>query len=177
MPKKVYNVKIKVYLDAIQKIFAGNTELGTLDNPYPADSFFEIKCPGANFWGPLKNVLVIENDATYQWSVDSSDDTPISIPDSENAYIQFAMLVPDADDNKWKKIFSDAPEMDPVSKKIKVKPQQKNNELFVLNSAVDLTPTVPLKYSILFKFEDSKGNTKYGLIDPISETMPPPVYP
>lgn len=176
MPKKVYDVQVTVYPRSILRFYNDNPSLGTIKNPYPADAFFDVKCPAATFWGPMKNVLLIDSDCTYEWSVTSGDDIPISLVDDEDTFLEFAMVSPGASDQKWKKVFSDAPQMG-SDKKIKVGPVNKNSEKFQLNSAVTVDPTVRLKYSILFKFTAPDNTIKYGLIDPQSMTMPPPIEP
>jgi hypothetical protein len=73
----------------------------------------------------------------------------------------------------------DAPDMDPKTKKIKVKSKVQGENIFELNTPSKIDQSVSLKYSFLFEFTDDKGKVKYGSIDPLSKTVPPPppVYP
>ena len=58
MKPTVYPVQVRVFLKELQKFYEDNTDYGTLQKPYPADSFYELICPYATFYGPLKNIML-----------------------------------------------------------------------------------------------------------------------
>lgn len=174
MKQTVYQVQVRVYLTELQQFYADNSDYGTLGKPYPANSFFELKCPKATFWGPLKNILVLESDCTYQWSIVSKDDVPVSFAGTDNPFMEFQMLSKNPSQQKWDKIFNN-PTV--VGDKVKVKPAKKDENTYELDTQPDIEPSVRLKYSFLFEFTDKSGVLKYGLIDPDSTTQPIPPPP
>lgn len=170
MKPTIYQVQVKVYLEELQQFYADNPSYGTIDKPYPANSFFELKCPGAKFWGPLKNILILESDSTYQWSIVSKDDAIVKFSKGDDSFLEFEMLSPDPTPQKWSKIFEN-PTVE--GDKVKVKPSKKDENVYDLDTITEVAPSVRMKYSFLFEFIDN-GTVKYGTIDPDGVTVPPP---
>ncbi|MFA9390905.1 MAG: hypothetical protein ACERKD_13930 [Prolixibacteraceae bacterium] len=171
MKPTVYQVQVRVFLKELQKFYEDNSDYGTLQKPYPANSFFEVICPKAKFWGPLKNILILDSDCTYQWSIVSKDGIPVTFSSADDSFMEFEMLSKDPSPQKWGKIFEN-PTMD--KDKVKVKSTKKDNDFFELDTTLNIEPSVRLKYSFLFEFTDDSGDVKYGSIDPDGSTTPPP---
>ena len=174
MKQTVYQVQVRVFLKELQKYYEDNPDYGTVEKPYPADSFHQVICPYATFYGPLKNIMLYDANCTYVWSIESADGSVVSFASNENSGMELEMIDPDPTNAKWKKIFEDAPEMDPKTKKVKVKPKKKGKDVFELSTAADATPSAKFKFSFLFEFTDASGALKYGIIDPDGSLKPPP---
>jgi len=91
--------------------------------------------------------------------------------------MELEMIAKNPTNEKWKKIFSNAPDMDPVTKKVKVKNKITGENLFELSTVEKTDPSVKMKFSFVFDFLDKDKKLKYGSIDPQQSTLPPPTFP
>lgn len=174
MKPTLYKIQIRVFISELMDFYKDNPSYGTKDLPYPADSFYQLISPYASFFGPLKNILLIDNNCTYQWIIESTDGRSVEFSGNDGAGMDIEMISQDQTNQKWKKVFKDAPDMDPKTKKLKIKSKTKGENNFDLTSPNQVEPTVKMKYSFLFEFNDDNGITKYASIDPDTVTVPPP---
>lgn len=174
MNPTIYQVQIRVFLRELVDYYKDNPDYGTKDKPYPAGSFYMLISPYAQFFGPLRDILLLQPNATYQWIIESNDGTPVSFTGDDQSGMELEMIAKSPTNEKWKKVFADAPDMDPVTKKVKVKSNKAGKEIFELTTPEKLDPSVKMKYSFLFEFTDDQGILKYGVIDPDGMTEPPP---
>jgi hypothetical protein len=154
--------------------FKDDPRFGSKDKPYKADMFYEVLSPYAHFYGPLKNILVFEENARYVWSVESADGKKLifsSINDTPEMDLE--MITDKPSEDKWNKVFQKPPKMQPDGR-LKLKSAEKSSNVFSLETTENLKDGGKIKYSFLFEFEDSNGKTKYGIVDPVADTYPPP---
>ena len=175
MSNTIYKVQIRVYTDELMKFYKGNPEYGSKDKPYPAELFYEMVSPYASFYGPLRNILVLQNNCIYQWVLEAVNGIPLKFSSSDDdSQMDMEMITNDPSNEKWKKVFKDAPDMQPDGK-LKVKTKNPNENVFDLKTSTDVSGNGQIKYNFLFEFKDGNGNTKFGLIDPLADTeLPPP---
>lgn len=173
MTDRVYYVNIRVYLKELLAYYKDNPDYGTTPtNPFPADFFSEIIAPSSAFYGPLRNIMVFQDDAVYKWTIDSADGTPISFAKNNDAEMIMEMITNEPSKQKWQKVFKNPPDPDNKGRlKIKNSPQGEN--IFSMTTNTNIKDGGKIKYSFLFEFEVD-GITKYGAIDPIGDTTPPP---
>ncbi|MBN1769154.1 MAG: hypothetical protein JW842_11660 [Prolixibacteraceae bacterium] len=177
MKSKTYQVSIRVYIDEMMAFYEDDPRLGTFENPYKADMFYEVLSPYALFYGPLRNILIFEENSKYVWIVESSDGKPLRFAsDNEVPEMDMEMITDTPTEKKWKKVFKDAPQMQ-SNGKIKLKSKSKSSNAFSLETTGDVKNGGRVKYTFLFEFEDVKGNLKYGIVDPVGDTYPPPPPP
>ena len=175
--KNFYQVQVRVYTSEMMEFYKNDPEYGTKAKPYMADSFSEIISPYALFYGPLKNILLFQNDSTYQFKLDSSDGRPLTFSkDLDSPEMDMVMITDKPSNEKWKKIFKNAPDMQPNGK-VKVKSKKPGNNVFELETTSDVANGGTIKYSFYFEFDDDKGVTKYAMIDPEGSAWPPPPPP
>lgn len=174
MNPTIYQVKIRVFLRELVDFYKDNPDYGTKEKPYPAESFYQLISPYAQFYGPLRDILLLQANATYQWIIESTDGTPVSFSGDDQSNMELEMITKNPTNEKWKKVFSNVPDMDPNTKKVKVKSKKAGKEIFELDTSEKMDPTVKMKYSFLFEFTDEKGVLRYGYIDPETTTLPPP---
>jgi len=177
MNPTIYQVQIRVFLRELVDYFKDNPDYGTKEKPYPAESFYMLISPYAQFYGPLRDILLLQPNATYQWIIESNDGTPVSFSGDDQSNMELEMIAKNPTNEKWKKIFSNAPDMDPVTKKVKVKNKITGENLFELSTVEKTDPSVKMKYSFVFDFLDKDKKLKYGSIDPQQSTLPPPTFP
>lgn len=174
MEKTVYQIKIRIYISEMIDFYRGNPEYGTIAKPYPADSFYELISPFAQFYGPLKNILIFQDNSTYQWVLESTDETSIVLSDSNDGVaMEMEMITNKPSDTKWEKVFKNAPKMQ-ANGKIKIKSKGSKKNIIEMETSSDIAESDCIKYSILFEFQDKNGVKKYAYIDPQVNTSPPP---
>jgi hypothetical protein len=177
MKPTTYQVRIRVYIPEMMNFFQDDPRLGSKDKPYKADMFYQVLSPYAHFYGPLRNILVFEKNARYVWSVESADGKELrftAINDSPEMDLE--MITDKPSDDKWNKVFKKPPKMQPDGK-LKLKSNESSSNVFSLETTGNLKDGGKIKYSFLFEFEDIKGNTNYGLVDPCADLYPPPPPP
>lgn len=172
MTDKVYYVKFRVYLKELLEFYKDNPNYGTLSKPLPADSFCEIVAPSSVFYGPLRNIMVFQDDAIYRWTIESIDGTPISFTQGDNAEMTMEMITEQPTKQKWEKVFKNPPNPDSEGK-LKIKNKTKDENIFEMTTNTNIKGGGNIKYSFRFEFEIN-GTTMYGLIDPTSSTETPP---
>ena len=176
MEKTVFQIQIRIFLPEMIRFYKDNPEYGTLKKPYPADSFYQLISSYAKFYGPMKNILIFQNNCIYNWIIESADGTPLEFnTTTDEPEMDMEMMTNKPSNAKWKKLFDNAPDMLP-SGKVKVKSIKTKKNEFELETSSDVADGGSIKYSFLFKFKDEKEETKYGIIDPIGGSMPPPPY-
>ncbi|MCF8361357.1 MAG: hypothetical protein K9G70_01910 [Prolixibacteraceae bacterium] len=169
-----YQVKIRVYIPEMLNFFKEDPRLGTKENPYKADMFYEVLSPYAHFYGPLRNILVFEKNAKYVWSVESADGEELHFTSiNDTPEMELEMITDKPSDEKWNKVFKKPPKMQPDGK-LKLKSSVRSSNVFSLETTENIEDGGKIKYSFLFEFEDIKGDTKYGIVDPVSDFYPPP---
>jgi hypothetical protein len=173
MEPNVYVVQVRVYTSEMMRFFNDDPAYGTKEKPYPADSFSEIISPYATFYGPLKNIILFQNNSVYQWKLESSDGRPLAFSSTKSDQgMELEMITDKPSDKKWKKIFKNAPAMQ-ADGKVKVKSKESGKNVFELETTDDVAGGGGLKYSFLVEF-DHNGKTLYAMIDPYGRTYPPP---
>jgi hypothetical protein len=171
-----YVLTVRVYTSEMMEFFKDDPKFGTKEKPYQADSFSEIVSPYAKFYGPQKNILIFENNSVYQWELESSDGRPLTFSKSDDApELDMVMITNSPSNQKWKKVFKNAPEMQ-ADGKIRVKSKSPDKNVFQLETSDNLTDGGKVKYSLLFEFEH-EGEVKFAAIDPFGDTWPPPPPP
>lgn len=177
-------VILRIYINEMMAYFKNSNEYGiTKAKPYPADSFYELISPSSVFYGSLRNIMVFRSSCIYRWVLESYEGIQLRFS-NENVgdfgIMKMEMIVePNPTKEDWKKIFvfEEEPDVE-LDGKLKVKNTIQNENIFELETTRDILNHCKIKYSILFEFEDSEGNTKYGSIDPYSDTtIPPPQWP
>lgn len=169
-----YEVKIRVYIPEMLNFFSDDSRLGTKENPYKADTFYEVLSPYAHFYGPLRNILVFEKNARYVWLIESADGEPLHfVPTADVPEMEIEMITDKPSNEKWGKVFHKPPKMQPNGK-LKLKSTTASSNVFTIETSGDLKNGGKLKYSFLFEFADEKGNNKYGIVDPCADMYPPP---
>ncbi len=177
MQPKIFQVQLRVYIDEMMRFFADDPKLGTYENPYKADAFCEVLSPYAPFYGPLKNILLFESNSVYRWQIVDSNGKELSFSSSDKKPEMDMQMISDKPSNeKWKKMFPDAPEMSHQGK-IKLNSKKVDKNVFELQTSDDVSDGFKLKYSFLFEFTDAKGGVKYASIDPFGDHWPPPPPP
>lgn len=175
MKKRTVTIKLRVFTSDMMAFYSADPVCGTKEKPYPADAFFQLISSTALFYGPLKNILLFENDTVYRWIVESDKGEPLRFSKSVDAPEMLMEMITDKpSDEKWKKVFKDAPQMD-KSGKIKLKSKKAGSNSFELETSGDVKGGGKIKYSFIFEFENEKGELKYGQIDPHGESFPPPI--
>ena len=176
MTDKVYYVNIRVYLKELLSYYKDNPDYGAPDKPYPADFFSEIIAPSSVFYGPLRNIMVLKDDAVYRWTIDSADGTPILFNNSKDSEMVMEMITNQPSKEKWQKIFVNPPDPDDKGR-LKIKSKKPNESVFEMTTTNNIKGGGKIKYSFLFEF-DVNGVPKYGIIDPVVDpTDPPPDEP
>ena len=103
MKSKTYQVSIRVYIDEMVAFYENDPRLGTFENPYKADMFYEVISPYALFYGPLRNILIFEENSKYVWIVESSDGKPLRFAsDNEVPEMDMEMITDTPTEKKWK---------------------------------------------------------------------------
>lgn len=177
MKSKTYQVSIRVYIDEMMAFYEDDPRLGTFENPYKADMFYEVLSPYAHFYGPLRNILIFEENSTYVWTIESANGQLLRFASANDvSEMDMEMITDSPSEKKWKNVFKNAPKMQ-GNGKIKMKSKSKSSNEFSLGTTDDLKNGGRVKYSFLFEFEDVKGNLKYGMVDPVGDTYPPPPPP
>jgi hypothetical protein len=173
MKPDFYLLQVRVYVSEMMEFFKDDPEYGTKEKPYLADSFSQIICPYALFYGPLRNILVFRENGIYQWELEAVDGRPLTFSKtSDTPEMEMVMITNKPSDKKWKKVFKDAPDMQ-ADGKIRVKSKNTDKNVFKLETSDDVTDGGRIKYSFLFEF-DHNGEVKYGFIDPHGDFYPPP---
>lgn len=185
MATKTINVKVRVFIEEMLSYYQWDNSYGTIDKPFPAESFYLLEAPKAKFTGPLKDILVFENDTEFQWIIESVAGGIVNFVDlNGDSQLDMQMITSSPSQKKWDKTIKNAPQMDEKGK-IKFLPKDKGDsdgkriKEFVFTTTDSVPDDAIMKYSILFEFKDQKGNLKYGLVDPYggSNTPPPPPPP
>jgi hypothetical protein len=177
MKPNIYLIQIRVYTNEMMKFFSEDPSYGTKEKPYPADSFSQLISPYAVFYGPLKNILLFQNNSNYRWVIESADGKPLAFTSKDNApEMDMVMITDKPSDAKWEKIFPKAPKMK-SNGKVVLKSKNTGDNIFEIETSDDVKNGGKLKYSFTFEFENEKGELKYGTIDPHGDTYPPPLPP
>jgi len=176
MDKRIYVVKIRVYTDELLAFYKDDPSFGTKEKPLPAESFYELTSPYALFWGPLKNILIFDNDCIYNWEIETANGEQLDFSTNDESVMELKMLTDKPSEEKWRKVFKNAPAMDP-SGKIKIKPKTTTKNEFELQTSDNVADGGNIKYSFVFEFKTKSGGSKFAIIDPMSITMPPPPPP
>lgn len=176
MESLFYVLKVRVFVSEMMEFFKDDPKFGTKEKPYKADSFCEIISPYAMFYGPKKNILILQSNCIYQWEVESLDGRLLTFSKANDVSELDMDMVTDSPSNlKWKKVFKNAPEMQ-ADGKIRVKSKSPDKNVFQLETSDNVTGGGKVKYSLLFEFEH-KGEIKFANIDPYVDTWPPPPPP
>ena len=171
-----YVLKVRVYTSEMMEFFKDDPMYGTREKPFKADSFSEIVSPYAMFYGPQKNILVLQGNSIYQWELESSDGRSLTFSKSADMpELEMVKITDSSSNQKWEKIFKNAPEMQPDGK-IKVKSKYSDKNVFQIETTDNLSNGGKVKYSLLFEFEYN-GEIKFASIDPFVDTWPPPPPP
>jgi hypothetical protein len=174
MKPTTYQVKVRVYINEMMEYYKRNPEYGSREKPYPADFFHELIAPYCKFYGPLRNILVFEKNCNYRWEIRSDNGTLLQFSSSdEDVQLDMELITNEPSEKKWQDVFINAPIMQPDGK-LKVKSKSKGKDCFELETTSDIEAGGGIKYSFLFEFTDAKGDLRYGSIDPIADTYPPP---
>lgn len=177
METKIFQVQVRVYTSEMMEFFKDDPMYGTKEKPYMADSFSEIISPYAMFYGPLRNILLFQNDSIYQWKLESADGRPLIFSrDIDSPEMEMELITQKPTNEKWKKIFKNTPDMQPDGK-VKVKSKNSGKDVFELETTSNVDGGGSIKYSFYFEFDDDKGVTKYAMIDPNGSAWPPPPPP
>ncbi|MBN1926323.1 MAG: hypothetical protein JW798_10855 [Prolixibacteraceae bacterium] len=176
-------VNVRVYIDEMLDFFRNDNSYGTLEKPFPAESFYELVAPYAKFSGPLKNILVFENNTEYLCFIESVSGDDVNFVElGGDSQLDMWMITSSPSQEKWDKIIQNAPKMD-ADGKLKFKPEdrtsgaeKRNQKEFKFMTTSTVPDDVRLKFSILFEFTDKSGIVFYGNIDPwgSGESKPPP---
>ncbi len=183
MASKTIKVKIRVFIEEMLSFYQWDSSYGTINKPFPAESFYELEAPWAKFTGPVRDILVFENDTEFRWIIESVSGGNVNFVDlGGESQFDLKLITSSPSQKKWEKIIKNAPAMDSDGK-LKFRPKDKgiidgkNKKEFNFETESSLSDDSVMKYSILFEFKDIKGNTKYGLIDPLAGTLTPPPPP
>ncbi len=175
MTQQVFTIKVRIYTNELLAYYKADPTYGTKDKPIPVESFYELVAPSAKFTGPLKNILVLENESNYNWTLVNADDSPLNII-GDDSVMDVQMITNSPSDAKWEKLFKNAPKMDKDGK-IKIKGKASKTNDFELDTNADISNSGVIKYSFVFQFSDGIGGIKYGIVDPMAGGYPPPVWP
>ncbi len=174
MKKPLVTIKLRVFTRDMIAFYSANPAYGTKEEPYPADFFCQLISSTAMFYGPLKNILLFQNDTIYRWVIESDKGEPLKFRiTSDTPEMDMEMITDKPSNEKWKKVFKNAPQME-KSGIIKVKSKDINSNSFELETSSNVKDGGKMKYSFNFEFENDKGELKYGQIDPHGDTYPPP---
>lgn len=177
MKKKLFKVQVRVYVDEMMAYFKDNPDLGSKEKPYDANSFYELISPYAAFYGPLRNILLLDSQSVYQWELVSANGKKLSFTVEDDAQVMDLEMISNAPtEEKWKKIFKNPPPMQGDGK-LKVHSKNTKDNVFELETSDDVSNGGRFKYTFYFEFNDAKGVKKYGVIDPMTDTNPPPPPP
>ncbi|MDA3878782.1 MAG: hypothetical protein PF436_00200 [Prolixibacteraceae bacterium] len=172
-----YQVSIRVFINEMMTFYKDDPRLGTRENPYKADMFYEVLSPYAHFYGPLRNILIFEKNSVYIWTLETDTGRKLRFSSNDDvSEMDLEMITDSPSEKKWKKVFINPPKMQSGGK-IKLKSKSKSSNEFSLETTGDIKSGGRIKYSFLFEFEDEDGNTKYGIVDPNGDTYPPPPPP
>jgi hypothetical protein len=175
MTQKVFPIKIRIYLDELLGYYKEDPSYGSKSKPIPVESFYELISPCAKFTGPLRNILILEDDCKYSWSLVDANDKPLNIVGDESD-MDLQMITNSPSDAKWDKVFKNIPKMDKDGK-IKIKGKSTKRSEFELDTNINTENGGVIKYSFIFEFTDALGGIKYGIVDPMAGTYPPPTFP
>ncbi|MBP7507263.1 MAG: hypothetical protein KA807_05555 [Prolixibacteraceae bacterium] len=184
MAKKTINVKVRVFIEEMLSYYQWDNSYGTIDKPFPAESFYLLEAPKAKFTGPLKDILVFENDTEFHWNIESGAGGIVNFVDlNGDSQLDLQMITSSPSQKKWDKTIKNAPQMDDKGK-IKFLPKDKEHKdgslkkEFVFATTDSVPEDAVMKYSILFEFKDQKDKLKYGFVDPFAGGgIPPPPPP
>ena len=177
MKPTTFQVKIRVFVPEMMNFFKDDPRLGSEEYPYKADMFYELLSPYAHFYGPLRNILIFEKNARYEWYIESAEGKELNFAAiNDFPEMEMEMITDKPSDEKWNKVFDKPPKMLPDGR-LKLKSSAKSSNVFAIETTGDLIDGGKIKYSFLFEFEDDKGNTKYAIVDPIADMYPPPPPP
>jgi hypothetical protein len=177
-------IDVKVYIDEMLDFFKNDSSYGTLEKPFPAESFYEVVAPWAKFTGPMKDILVFESNTEYLWFIESVSGVDVNFVDLGGiSQLDMQLITRSPSQEKWDTIIQNAPKMD-ADGKIKFKPEkkghvssdEKSRKEFKFQTTSSVPEDARLKYSVLFEFANKKGISFYGKIDPLGsgESKPPP---
>ncbi|MCF8357827.1 MAG: hypothetical protein K9H26_03655 [Prolixibacteraceae bacterium] len=183
MTTTTIKIDVKVYIDEMLDFFKNDSSYGTIEKPFPAKSFYELVAPYAKFTGPMKDILLFENNTEFLWFIQSVSGVDVNFVDlGGDSQLDMQMITRSPSQEKWDAIIQNAPKMG-ADGKLKFKPEDKTvisdprtQKEFKFKTTSSVPEDTRLKYSILFEFKDKKGNSLYGFIDPYTtgDTKPPP---
>lgn len=184
MATKTINVKVRVFIEEMLSYYQWDHSYGTIDKPFPAESFYLLEAPKAKFTGPIKDILVFEDDSEFHWIIESISGGIVNFVDlNGDSQLDLQMITSSPSQKKWDETIKDAPQMDSKGK-IKFLPKDKGEsngkpkKEFIFTTSDSIPVDAVMKYSILFEFKDLWGKLQYGLVDPLtSGTLPPPPPP